>query len=269
MEIIPAIDLKEDRCVRLVKGDYQQETVYSQQPLEMAIYWQQQGASRLHLVDLDGAKDGKPVNLEMITEIAAALQIPVELGGGIRSLETIAYYLDSGINRVILGTIALEEPEVVKTAVAKYGADRIVVGVDAKDSQVAVNGWLEDSSKTVTELILEMKELGVKMFIYTDISKDGTLEGPDLTGLKKYQQIPGIELIASGGVSSLCDLQELQKIKTTSVIVGKALYSGALTDNITELNKILAKEDNFMKQNSLEKQDYQARKAGGGDSDAD
>lgn len=236
MEIIPAIDLRNGRCVRLVKGDYNRETIYSQEPLEMAKHWQDQGATRLHVVDLDGAKDGKPVNLEIIKEITAALDIPVQLGGGIRSMDIIDNYLQSGVDRVILGTIALQKPEVVKAAVEKHGPEKIVVGVDAKDGKVAVNGWLEDSQKTVEEMIEQMKGFGVKVFIYTDISKDGTLEGPDLLGLKKYNQIDNIDLVASGGVSSFEDLEELVKIDIVSVIVGKALYAGVISENIEELN---------------------------------
>ncbi len=236
MKIIPAIDLRDGRCVRLVKGDYNRETIYSQEPRKMAKHWQDQGATRLHVVDLDGAKDGKPVNLEIIKEITAALDIPVQLGGGIRSLDIIDYYLQSGVDRVILGTIALQKPEVVKAAVEKHGPGKIVVGVDAKDGKVAVNGWLKDSQKTVEEMIEEMKGYGVKVFIYTDISKDGTLEGPDLVGLKKYNQIDDIDLVASGGVSSYEDLEELVKIDIASVIVGKALYAGKISENIEELN---------------------------------
>ena len=241
MEIIPAIDLKDGRCVRLVRGDYDQETVYSQEPARMARFWQEQGAERLHLVDLDGAKDGKPINLEIIKEIISVLEIPIQLGGGIRSLETIDYYLSAGIERVILGTIALREPVVVKEALERYGAERIVVGVDARDGQVAVQGWLETSNRTVDEMIQEMKEMGVRTFIYTDISKDGTLQGPDLEGLQRYNQIPGIELIASGGVSSYADLEELAGIGIKSVIVGKALYTGDLDSNIRELRNKLGK----------------------------
>ncbi|MFW5981633.1 MAG: 1-(5-phosphoribosyl)-5-[(5-phosphoribosylamino)methylideneamino]imidazole-4-carboxamide isomerase [Halanaerobiaceae bacterium] len=242
MEIIPAIDLKDGRCVRLLRGDYDQETVYSKDPVEMALRWQKQGATRLHLVDLDGAKDGKPVNLELVKEITSALDIPVQLGGGIRSMAIIDDYIAAGIDRLILGTIALQKPEVVKEAVDKYGPDKIVVGVDAKGGKVAVNGWLEESRKTVEEMIQEMKELGVKIFIYTDISKDGTLEGPDLEGLDKYNQIEGIELIASGGVSNFDDLKELQKINIGSVITGKALYTGDLSGDFLELNKRLRNE---------------------------
>lgn len=239
MEIIPAIDLKDGCCVRLIKGDYNRETVYSQEPQQMAKHWQDKGAARLHVVDLDGAKDGKPVNLEIIEEITGALDIPVQLGGGIRSLEIIDHYLKSGVDRVILGTIALQKPGIVKEAVDRYGPEKIVVGVDAKKGRVAVNGWLEESQKTVEDMIDEMKDLGVKIFIYTDISKDGTLEGPDMAGLRNYNQIADIELIASGGVSSFEDLKELVKINIASVIVGKALYSGNLSEDIKSLNEKL------------------------------
>ncbi|MFW6022362.1 MAG: 1-(5-phosphoribosyl)-5-[(5-phosphoribosylamino)methylideneamino]imidazole-4-carboxamide isomerase [Halanaerobiaceae bacterium] len=239
MIIIPAIDLKDGRCVRLVKGDYNRETVYSKEPRNMAKHWQTQGATRLHVVDLDGAKDGKPINLEVIKEITQALDIPVQLGGGIRSLDTIEYYLNSGIDRVILGTIALQSPEIVKLAVDKYGPEKIVVGVDAKEGKVAVNGWLEDSTKTVEEMIDEMKELGIRIFIYTDISKDGTLEGPDIEGLERYNQIDDIELIASGGVATFKDLKEIADLDIGSVIVGKALYAGEVSNNIKKLNEKL------------------------------
>ncbi len=239
MEIIPAIDLKDGCCVRLVKGEFSKETVYSREPVQMARYWQQQGATRLHLVDLDGARDGKPQNLEIIREIVNSLEIPVQLGGGIRSKEIIDHYLLAGIDRVILGTIAQQRPTVVGEVLQHYGPDNIVVGVDAREGRVAVKGWLEDTKQTVDELILEMKNLGVRTFIYTDISRDGTLVGPDLEGLKKLSQIEGIEVIASGGVSSLDDLVALQGIGIQQVIVGKALYTGDIKPNLKELVQII------------------------------
>jgi len=239
MEIIPAIDLKDGCCVRLVKGEFSKETVYSRKPIQMARYWQQQGATRLHLVDLDGARDGKPQNLEIIREIVNSLEIPVQLGGGIRSKEIIDLYLLAGIDRVILGTIAQQNPSLVGKAIQEYGSDRIVVGVDGRDGRVAVKGWVEDTEQTVEELILEMKSLGVKTFIYTDISRDGTLVGPDLEGLKKLSRIEGIEVIASGGVSSLNDLIALQGIGIRQAIVGRALYTGDIKPDLRKLVQII------------------------------
>lgn len=238
MEVIPAIDLKEGRCVRLVRGEFDKEVVYSQQPVEMAKFWQNKGASRLHLVDLDGAKEGKPQNLELIQEIVSRLEIPVQLGGGIRSLETIGLYLDSGINRVILGTVALESPDLVEAAIKQYGPLRIVVGVDAREGRVAVKGWLETSEVKVEDLIQAMNEVGVTTFIYTDISRDGMLQGPDLEGLKRLNQITGIELIASGGISSLRDLEELSRAGIKSAIVGKALYTGDISPDFERFQRL-------------------------------
>lgn len=242
MQVIPAIDLKEGYCVRLLKGDFDKETVYSKEPVQMAKYWQEQGARRLHMVDLDGARDGKPKNLEVISKIASKLKIPVQLGGGIRTLETIDYYLDSGVDRVILGTAALQSPELVETAVEKYGSSKIVVGVDARKGIVSVNGWLEDSEKTVDNLIAEMKEKGVSIFIYTDITRDGTLEGPDIEGMGRLNKIKDIEIIASGGVSSIDDLKNLQEIGVKSAIVGKALYTTDIDPDLRKLDAILNKD---------------------------
>lgn len=239
MLIIPAIDLKEGRCVRLLKGDFSRETVYSKNPLEMAGYWQKHGAQYLHIVDLDGARNGKPQNLSIIKEIASSLDIPVQLGGGIRSLEIIDLYLKAGVDRVILGTLALEAPEVVKEALKNYGPERIVIGVDGRRGKVAVKGWLEDSDIDVAHLIKEMKEIGVKTFVYTDISKDGTLEGPDIAGLVLLNKIDQVDIIASGGVSSLEDLKELKEIGIKYSIVGKALYTGDLSPDLKKLQEEL------------------------------
>lgn len=228
IEVIPAIDLKEGRCVRLTQGKFEQEEVFSQYPVEMARHWQKQGASRLHVVDLDGAKDGEPRNISLIKEMVAALEIPVQLGGGIRTQEIMKEYLTAGVERVIVGTMALENPELVKEAVNRFGSDKIVVGVDAKKGKVAVKGWLETSKQTVGETIKRLKEVGINTFIYTDISRDGMLTGPDLKGLKELIELRDIELIASGGVSSREDLQQLSEIGIESAIVGKALYTGKI-----------------------------------------
>ncbi|HLV08780.1 MAG TPA: 1-(5-phosphoribosyl)-5-[(5-phosphoribosylamino)methylideneamino]imidazole-4-carboxamide isomerase [Halanaerobiales bacterium] len=239
MEIIPAIDLKEGCCVRLIRGDFDKETVYSREPLQMALYWEQQGAKHLHLVDLDGARNGEPQNMEIIKNITSGLRIPVQLGGGIRSSEIIKQYLSAGVERVILGTAAREKPSLVTKAIREFGPERIVIGVDAREDRVALRGWLKESEVTAKELIQEMKKQGVRTFIYTDISKDGTLEGPDFDGLRKLNQISGAEIIASGGVSSVEDLISLKEIGVKQAIVGKALYSGNIKPDLRDLSKVI------------------------------
>lgn len=228
MEVIPAIDIKEGQCVRLIQGDFDREKVYSKDPVQMALNWQNLGAGRIHVIDLDGAKAGEPGNLPLIEDITQALEIPVQLGGGIRSLEIIKKYLNIGVDRVILGTIALKKPEIVAQAVSSLGAEKIVVGVDAREGKVAVEGWLETSDNQVEEVIKDLKVRGVQTFIYTDISRDGMLSGPDVEGLKNLLKIKDIDIIASGGISSSKDLDKLEKIGIEKAIVGKALYDGEL-----------------------------------------
>ncbi|MGM0501560.1 MAG: 1-(5-phosphoribosyl)-5-[(5-phosphoribosylamino)methylideneamino]imidazole-4-carboxamide isomerase [Bacillota bacterium] len=227
MEIIPAIDIKDGECVRLYKGDFEQKTVYGE-PAAMAKLWSSKGAARLHIVDLDGALDAKPKNLDLISEIVAEVEIPVQVGGGIRDLKTIQHYLDIGIDRVIIGTAAIKNPELVVQAIERFGPEKIVVGIDAKNGQVATEGWLETSDTSAIELGQEMKERGVKWVVYTDISRDGTLVGPNIEGTKKLAEETGLNVIASGGVSDIDDIKELSKIENSgvkAVITGKALYS--------------------------------------------
>ncbi|MFW6006767.1 MAG: 1-(5-phosphoribosyl)-5-[(5-phosphoribosylamino)methylideneamino]imidazole-4-carboxamide isomerase [Halanaerobiales bacterium] len=228
MEVIPAIDIKNGKCVRLVQGDFNQEKIYSQKPVEMALYWQEKGARRIHIVDLDGAREGKPRNLSLINDLVKSIEIPVQLGGGIRSLEIMQNYLNQGIDRVIVGTLALKKPDLVKKAVKILGQDKIVVGVDAKKGKVAVEGWQETSEKMVKDVVLNLKKGGINTFIYTDISRDGMLSGPDIEGLKELLNIKGIEIIASGGIASREDIFKLEKIGIKQAIVGKALYDGRL-----------------------------------------
>ena len=228
IEIIPAVDIKDGKCVRLSQGDFDREIVYGDDPREMALYWQNKGAGRLHVVDLDGAREGRPCNLSLIEDIVQALEIPVQLGGGIRSLEIIDTYLSVGIERVIMGTAALQDPELIAVAVENYGPGKIVVGVDARGNKVAVEGWEKTSDQTVEEVINSLREKGVNTFIYTDISRDGMLSGPDVEGLQKLLAVPGIEIIASGGISSRDDIEQLSALGIKSGIVGKALYSGEL-----------------------------------------
>ena len=233
MLIIPAIDIRGGKCVRLFQGDYNQETVYSDFPADQAKKFQEDGASLIHLVDLDGAKAGKPVNLEVVRSICSAVTIPCELGGGIRTVEDAKAAFDAGIHRVILGTTACENPHLVKDFISTFGADRVVMGIDAKGGRVAVKGWLETSSVDVFELIAKLEEMGVTRFIYTDISTDGALSGPNLDSVAAVcSRVPRCGVIASGGISSAKDvknLRELGKDNLEGVIVGKALYAGKTT----------------------------------------
>lgn len=231
MRILPAIDLRVGKCVRLVEGKIENETIFSDDPVSVAKSWEDLGAEIIHLVDLDGAFAGRPRNLEIIEEIVKTVKIPVQLGGGIRNMKTITQLLDMGVERVILGTIAINKPEIVKEACEKYG-DRIVVGIDAKDGLVAIEGWEATVEKTILELALEMEKIGIKRVLYTDVRRDGTLKGPNLEGLKNLASKSGLKVIASGGVSSLDDIRaikELEQFGVDEVIVGKALYTGAVS----------------------------------------
>jgi phosphoribosylformimino-5-aminoimidazole carboxamide ribotide isomerase len=199
--------------------------VYNDDPLEVAMRWQTLGAQRIHMVDLDGAAAGDVVNFDIIENIANAVLVPTQLGGGIRSLETITRVLKAGVERVILGTIAVENPELVKAACARY-PDSIIVSVDGRDGQVATRGWLQGTSLSVIELAEKMVELGVKRFIYTDIGRDGTLSGPNFTGIENLIEAVKLPVIAAGGISSLEHLRELKLLGVEGAIIGKALYTG-------------------------------------------
>lgn len=230
MIIFPAIDIRGGKCVRLLKGDFAKETVFSDKPEDMAKKWQAQGAEFLHLVDLDGALKGKSQNLATVEKIIAAVDIPVELGGGIRTMENIDDVLKLGVRRVILGSVAVRKPELVREACAKYG-DRIVVGIDAKDGIVAVDGWGVSGDVEAAELAKEMKKAGVRTIIYTDISRDGTLAGVNVEATAKLARESGVNIVASGGVKSIADIKALkpyEKDGIEGVIVGKSIYMGTL-----------------------------------------
>lgn len=231
MIIIPAIDLREGKCVRLVEGKIENETIYSEDPVAIAKSWEEQGAEMIHLVDLDGAFAGHPQNQEVIKEILSVVKVPVQVGGGIRTLETIDELLELGVQWVVLGTVAINNPDLVKAACTKWG-ERIVVGIDAKDGYVAIEGWEATVGKTILELAKEMEAIGVKRIVYTDVRRDGTLKGPNVESTKELAEQTNIEVIASGGVAKLEDLVALksyENIGIAGVIVGKALYSGAFT----------------------------------------
>ncbi len=230
MIVIPAIDLKEGKCVRLEQGLMEKDTVYSDDPGAQAKYWQDQGGELLHIVDLDGAFAGVPCNKQAIEQIVAAIDIPTELGGGIRDLETIEAYLGLGIDRVILGTVAKENPALVAEACRRFPG-QIVVGIDAKEGLVAVRGWAEVTEKKAIDLAREMEGLGVAAIIYTDIARDGMMQGPNLEATAALAEAISIPVIASGGVSSLDDIRNLLKIEASGVagvITGKAIYTGSL-----------------------------------------
>ena len=230
MRIYPAIDIRGGKCVRLLKGDFEKETTFSDAPEEMAKKWEAMGAEYLHLVDLDGALAGMSKNLDTVKKILMAVDIPCELGGGIRSMENIKEVLDTGVERVILGSVAVKNPALVKEACAKYG-ERIVVGIDAKDGMVAVDGWGVSSDVKVTELAKKMKAVGVKTIIYTDISRDGTLEGVNVEATARLAKESGVKIVASGGVRSEADIRALlphEREGIEGVIVGKSIYMGTL-----------------------------------------
>jgi len=230
MIVIPAIDLKEGRCVRLEQGLMDKDTVYHDDPAAQALIWQEQGGELLHIVDLDGAFAGVPRNKAAIEAIVAALDIPTELGGGIRDLATVEAYLQLGVGRVILGTVAKENPALVKEACRLFPG-QIVVGIDAKDGLVAIRGWADVTEKKAVDLAREMEDFGVEAIIYTDIARDGMMQGPNLDATRQLAESINIPVIASGGVSSLKDIENLLAIEAAGiagVITGKAIYSGAL-----------------------------------------
>lgn len=228
MRLYPAIDLKNGKCVRLLQGDYDAVTVYGDDPAQMAKKWESLGGTFLHLVDLDGAKEGKGVNDEVIKEIVKATTMQVEVGGGIRTLEAIEHKLSMGVDRVILGSVAVKNRTLVKEAIEKFGSSKIVVGVDAKKGKVAVEGWLEVTELSALDFCQELKKLGVKTIIYTDIAKDGMMQGPNVEETARLVEETGLHIIASGGVSCLEDLKAVEKIGVEGAIIGKALYTGAI-----------------------------------------
>lgn len=227
MNLYPAIDLLNKRCVRLYKGEYSKVTDYGD-PVEMARKWKNMGATFLHLVDLDGAKMGKSVNLDVVKNIIDNVGIDCELGGGIRTLEKIDEILSIGVKRVILGSAALKNPTLVKEAIEKYGPERIVVGVDTKNFKVATEGWIEESNVDALEFAHILEKNLVKYIIFTDISKDGTLEGFNVEQTKKLIDNTNINIIASGGVKTIEDLRKANEIGCEGIIIGKAMYEGTI-----------------------------------------
>lgn len=227
MIIFPAIDLYDKKAVRLYKGDYQNMTVYSENPIEIALDFESAGATHIHMVDLEGAKDGTTPNLDIVKQVANETDLFVEIGGGIRDMATVEKYLSAGVGRIILGTAAVTNQEFLKAAVSKYG-EKIAVGADVKDGYIAIKGWLEKSKITLEDFLSDMQSIGVKYIICTDISKDGAMRGTNLELYRELSKKYSMNITASGGVSSLDDVKELKKMDIYGAIIGKAYYIGAI-----------------------------------------
>jgi phosphoribosylformimino-5-aminoimidazole carboxamide ribotide isomerase len=228
MIILPAIDIREGQCVRLTKGDFATVEKVAEDPLETALTFQKAGAEWIHMVDLDGAKEGSLKNSPIFLRVAQNTGLKVELGGGIRSMESIEYYLEQGISRVIIGSAAISNPAMMKTAAEKYD-DRIAVGIDARNGMVSADGWLKDSDITYLDLAKRMEAFGVRCIIYTDISRDGTLSGPNLDQLDRINQAVNCDIIASGGIHTMKDIIALKEMGLYGAICGKSIYKGTLS----------------------------------------
>lgn len=228
MILFPAIDIRGGKCVRLKQGDYAQETVYNDSPADMAKEWERQGAEYIHVVDLDGAKTGDSLNSKAIRQITKAVKIPIQVGGGVRTMETVDAHIANGVSRVIIGTAAIQDPTFVKEAVAKYG-EKIAVSIDARNGFVATDGWTETSDVKAVKLLRWLEEIGVKTIVYTDIMKDGMLQGPNFDELYVVNNASDMDIIASGGVSTAEDIGKLKQMDLYGAIIGKALYEENLT----------------------------------------
>lgn len=228
MIILPAIDIKDGQCVRLTKGDFATVEKVAEDPLETALAFQEAGAEWIHMVDLDGAKEGSLKNSSVFLEVARKTGLKVELGGGIRTMESIDYYMEQGISRVIIGSAAISNPELVKAAVEKYDG-RIAAGIDARNGMVSGDGWLSDSDVTYLDLAKRMEAAGVRCIIFTDISKDGTLSGPNLLQLGRINDAVSCDIIASGGIHTMKDIITLKEMGLYGAICGKSIYKGTLS----------------------------------------
>lgn len=228
MRLYPAIDIMEGKCVRLAQGKADKSTVYGD-PIEFALKWQSEGAEYLHVVDLDAAFTGEPKNRDIIKKIVRTVKIPVQVGGGVRTKETILKLIeDLGVSRVVMGTVAIEDPDLVVWAVDKFGSDRIVIGIDAKNGKVATRGWVEDTDVDAITLAKRVKEMGIQNIVYTDISKDGMMVGPNTEWIKQMVKTTWINVIASGGISTIEDVKAVRDSGACGVIMGRALYEGSI-----------------------------------------
>lgn len=228
MILFPAIDIRNGKCVRLIQGDYDQEIIYGDSPTEMALLWEKQGAEFIHIVDLDGAKTGDSPNQRAIQAIAEAVSVPIQVGGGVRSMEMVEIHIESGVDRVIIGTAAITNRPFLEAAVKKYG-DQIAVSIDARNGFVATDGWTETSETKALDLLAELEKIGVKTVVYTDIFKDGMMQGPNFEELQAVDEASPIDVIASGGVTTEEDIEKLERMNLYGAIIGKALYEGSLS----------------------------------------
>jgi phosphoribosylformimino-5-aminoimidazole carboxamide ribotide isomerase len=226
VQVIPAIDIKDGRCVRLYQGDYDRETVYSDAPVEMALRWVEEGATRLHVVDLDGAKAGGPVNAGIVGDIASEAGVPVQLGGGMRDVATARAAVARGIDRVILGTAAVEDPALVDELCMELGGEAVVVSVDARDGQVMLQGWTRPSGVAASEVLKQVESLGVRRFVFTDIVRDGTMTEPNFRAIEDLMRQTRLKMLVAGGISSVDHLIKLSEIGVEAAIVGNAVYTG-------------------------------------------
>ena len=226
MEVIPAIDIRAGRCVRLIQGDYSKETIFADNPMEMAIKWESEGAEYLHIIDLDGAKEGSAVNMDVISKICADSAARIQVGGGIRDYETAARYMDVGVSRVIMGTSAVDRADELERILKSIGAESLVVSVDAREGIVALDGWTRESRMTVETVVKNIEALGVKRCMYTDILKDGTLSEPNYAGVENVVSSTNMKIMAAGGIAALSQLKRMSIVGVEATIVGRALYTG-------------------------------------------
>ena len=237
MILFPAIDIRDGKCVRLIQGDYDQEVIYHDSPSEMAKEWEKQGATYIHVVDLDGARSGNALNRTAIREIVRSVSIPVQVGGGVRDMGSVEAHINSGVSRVIIGTAAIEKPQFVEKAVASYG-EKIAVSIDARNGLVATNGWTETSDVKAVDLLNRLAKVGIETVVYTDILKDGMMQGPNFDELRLMNDASKIDIIASGGVSTENDVKRLEQMGLYGAIIGKALYEGSISlEQLLEVHK--------------------------------
>ena len=228
MEVIPAIDIRGGRCVRLYQGDYERETVFSDDPVDVAVRWAEMGACRLHVIDLDAARSGRPENLRTVARIASAVSTPVQTGGGIRGPEAGRAAMDAGVDRVIIGTAAVEDPDMLRSVCDEVGPERVVVSIDARDGYAATRGWTETSRRPVADVVAEVRATGVRRIVYTDISRDGTQTEPNFAAVEALIGSAGVGLLVAGGVASMEHLDALSRIGVEGAIIGTAAYTGRI-----------------------------------------
>ena len=228
MEVIPAIDIRGGRCVRLFQGDYDRETVFSDSPVDMASHWVERGAERLHVVDLDGARDGVAPNIEVVAQIAASSPVPVQYGGGVRDVESALRAVEMGVDRVVVGTAAVEDPSLVPLLLREIGAAGLIVSVDARDGRVALDGWTRGSGVDAVDFARKLDRTGVERIVYTDVSRDGTLTEPNFAGVEEIAAATGMKVLVAGGVSAVEHVSRLAAVPVEGAIVGSAVYTGAI-----------------------------------------